>query len=74
MNKKIKNITPIALSLTALFFVSFSYFVSAESTVVTTTGTYRCDNACVVDGSGGVTDSSGGRVWKMVVPEAPRSE
>ena len=51
--------------------LSFTLF--AESTAVTSKGTFRCPNACVVDENGGVTDSQGEPVWKMIVPEAPKT-
>lgn len=47
---------------------SYAGFTLAESTVVTSQGTFKCDNACVVDSSGNVTDSAGGHVWKKQVP------
>ena len=58
--------------LTITVFAILSFAILAESTVITTTGTYKCANACVVDENGNVTDNEGGTVWKMVVPEAPK--
>jgi len=43
----------------------FTLTVKAESTVVTSQGTFRCATACVVDSNGGVTDLNGGHVWKL---------
>ena len=39
---------------------------SAESTVTTPKGTFKCDNTCVVDSEGNVTDCCGGSVWKKL--------
>ncbi|WP_440054778.1 hypothetical protein ACSLBF_00990 [Pseudoalteromonas sp. T1lg65] len=61
-----------SLKIFALITLASATFLSvatyAESTVVTSGGTYRCTNACVVDRNGGVTDSAGGHVWKLVQP------
>jgi len=51
--------------LLALGALTLSLNVLAESTVVTSKGTFRCDSACVVADDGSVTDSEGGNVWKL---------
>jgi hypothetical protein len=55
-----------ATILTAATFLA-SLEVYAESTLVTSKGTFKCANACVVDNSGNVSDSAGGHVWKLMV-------
>ncbi|SET17937.1 hypothetical protein [Thalassotalea agarivorans] len=63
------------LKHSALFIIGalFAFLaIARESTVITSKGTFRCENACVVDENGNVTDNAGGKVWKLVVPEAPK--
>jgi len=45
---------------------AFAFYTGAASTVTTPKGTFKCDNACVVDGDGNVSDSAGGHVWKLM--------
>lgn len=61
MNKKnaIYNVTSFILGG---MLVADSMFAVAESTVVTSQGTFKCDNTCVVDDAGGVTYCCGGSV------------
>jgi hypothetical protein len=47
---------------------------NADSTVTTSQGTFKCDNTCVVDDEGGVTDCCGGSVWKKMEDTFPEDE
>jgi len=52
--------------------VATSMLTFAESTVTTPKGTFKCDNTCVVDEDGNVSDCCGGHVWKRQAPVAPK--
>lgn len=56
----------IAATILTAATLLVSLEVYAESTVVTSKGTFKCANACVVDNSGNVRDSAGGHVWQLV--------
>ena len=58
------------MSVVLVFFMSlYSLQALADSVVTTPKGTFRCDNACVVDEFGNVSDCCGGEVWKKVEDE-----
>lgn len=68
-----KNIKIIALVIVFTAVTSFVGYSYAGSTVVTTKGTFKCDNACVVAEDGSVTDNGGGNVWKLIKPDVPEA-
>jgi hypothetical protein len=39
-------------------------YTTLHSKVTTPKGTFACENSCVVDGDGNVSDCCGGEVWK----------
>ena len=64
------NIKKTNLVLFSSLLVVATFGVLADSIVVTPKGTYKCDNVCVVDSHGNVTDCCGGSVWRKET-EAP---
>ncbi|MGX9460782.1 hypothetical protein ACWXWU_05990 [Shewanella sp. A14] len=58
------NIKKTNLVLFSSLLVVATFGVLADSIVVTPKGTYKCDNVCVVDSHGNVTDCCGGSVWR----------